>query len=82
MQIRHGKTDRIMFCSFATPYQAVTTIDFQDWAMNTEIPAVVDHTIPEGKWQFNEGVTKVFDDMLSRSIPEYQVMRQLVFDLA
>ena len=32
--------------------------------------------IPNGeKWQFNEDVTAVFDDMLSRSIPDYQGMR-------
>lgn len=40
-----------------------------------------DHTIPEGAWKFDEGVTKVFDDMLKRSIPQYEVMRQLVFEI-
>lgn len=34
-----------------------------------------------GKWEFDENVTKVFDNMLSRSIPSYDTMRQLVFDL-
>lgn len=34
-----------------------------------------------GKWEFDENVTKVFGDMLSRSIPNYETMRQLVFDL-
>lgn len=34
-----------------------------------------------GKWEFDENVTKVFGDMLSRSIPNYEVMRQLVFNL-
>jgi tRNA (cmo5U34)-methyltransferase len=42
----------------------------------------VDHTIPNGKWEFDEKVTEVFDDMLSRSIPQYAVMRQAVFDMA
>lgn len=32
--------------------------------------------IPNGKkWEFDEDVTAVFDDMLSRSIPDYQGMR-------
>ena len=31
------------------------------------------------KWEFDDEVTKVFDDMLSRSIPDYKVMRQLCF---
>lgn len=35
----------------------------------------------KGKWEFDENVTKVFGDMLSRSIPNYEVMRQLVFSL-
>lgn len=34
-----------------------------------------------GKWEFDENVTKVFDNMLTRSIPSYETMRQLVFDL-
>lgn len=34
-----------------------------------------------GKWEFDENVTKVFDDMLSRSIPGYEIMRSLVFNL-
>jgi tRNA (cmo5U34)-methyltransferase len=40
-----------------------------------------DQVIPEDKWRFDEGVTKVFDDMLSRSIPQYEVMRDAVFEL-
>lgn len=28
-----------------------------------------DETIPIGKWEFDEKVTEVFDDMLLRSIP-------------
>lgn len=34
-----------------------------------------------GKWEFDENVTKVFGDMLSRSIPNYETMRQLCFNL-
>ncbi|MGE5611158.1 MAG: methyltransferase domain-containing protein [Bacillota bacterium] len=37
---------------------------------------------PEGKWAFDESVTDCFSDMLARSIPQYDVMRQAVFDLA
>lgn len=33
----------------------------------------------EKKWEFDEEVTKVFGDMLSRSIPNYDVMRELCF---
>lgn len=32
-------------------------------------------------WAFDEEVTKVFDDMLRRSIPQYEHMRDLVTDL-
>lgn len=41
-----------------------------------------DHTIPEGRWTFDGDVTDVFDDMLERSIPQYDVMRRAVTDLA
>lgn len=35
----------------------------------------------DGKWEFNENVTAEFEDMLSRSIPQYDVMRNAVFNL-
>ncbi|MDX2231335.1 MAG: methyltransferase [Leptolyngbyaceae cyanobacterium bins.349] len=38
--------------------------------------------VPNGKWQFDGDVTQVFDDMLQRSIPDYETMRQAVIDLA
>jgi len=41
-----------------------------------------DETIPVGKWEFDADVTNVFDDMLKRSIPQYEVMRQTCFDVA
>jgi tRNA (cmo5U34)-methyltransferase len=41
-----------------------------------------DNTLPEGKWTFDAEVTDVFEDMLKRSIPQYDVMRQAVFHLA
>jgi len=39
-----------------------------------------DGVMPEGKWTFDEDVTECFDDMLRRSIPQYDVMRRAVFD--
>ncbi|NNE06197.1 MAG: methyltransferase domain-containing protein [Xanthomonadales bacterium] len=36
---------------------------------------------PEDRWTFDESVTRVFSDMLQRSIPQYDEMRHLVFDL-
>ncbi len=47
--------------------------------MQTEI---IDHTLPEGRWQFDRDVTTVFENMLARSIPQYDVMRKAVFDTA
>ena len=41
-----------------------------------------DNIIQDGKWTFNGDVTAVFDDMLERSIPQYQLMRQTCLDLA
>jgi len=37
--------------------------------------------MPDGKWAFDESVADVFDDMIARSIPQYDVMRGLVFDI-
>lgn len=42
---------------------------------------VVDQTMPDGKWQFDDDVTAAFDDMLQRSIPQYDVMRTAVFQV-
>jgi tRNA (cmo5U34)-methyltransferase len=38
--------------------------------------------VPGQRWTFDEGVTAVFDDMLARSIPQYDVMRETVTALA
>lgn len=43
---------------------------------------MLDKVMPNGKWAFDNEVTDVFDDMLSRSIPQYDLMRQLCFELA
>ncbi|MFQ5766827.1 MAG: methyltransferase domain-containing protein [Acidobacteriota bacterium] len=45
-------------------------------------PSSLGHTPSGEKWQFDESVTQVFDDMLARSIPQYEVMRQAVTDTA
>jgi len=42
----------------------------------------VGHFPSSSKWEFDDGVTRVFDDMIARSIPQYQVMRQTVSDVA
>jgi tRNA (cmo5U34)-methyltransferase len=34
--------------------------------------------MPQAKWRFDEDVTDVFDDMLARSIPQIDAMRELV----
>ncbi len=44
--------------------------------------APVDHTMPQGPWRFDQQVTDVFDDMLQRSIPQYNAMRSVVFEMA
>lgn len=36
---------------------------------------------PENKWEFDSKVTECFDDMLERSIPNYQSMRDLTYKL-
>jgi tRNA (cmo5U34)-methyltransferase len=40
-----------------------------------------DEVMPEGKWDFDSEVTDTFDNMLSRSIPQYEVMRKACFDV-
>lgn len=41
----------------------------------------LDHVPKTQKWEFDEEVTNVFDDMLERSIPDYSNMRNLVHKL-
>lgn len=36
---------------------------------------------PENKWEFDSKVTECFDDMLERSVPNYQSMRDLTYKL-
>lgn len=39
------------------------------------------HVPTSEKWEFDAGVTECFEDMLRRSIPQYDVMREAVFSL-
>lgn len=41
-----------------------------------------DTYVPSERWDFNDEVTQVFNDMIGRSIPGYEVMRDLVFRMA
>ena len=41
----------------------------------------LEHEPKTDKWEFDEEVTAVFDDMLERSIPDYYNMRELVHKL-
>ena len=41
----------------------------------------IDTTTPKEKWEFDKDVTEVFDNMLERSIPQYEIMRKACFDL-
>jgi tRNA (cmo5U34)-methyltransferase len=41
-----------------------------------------DSVLPVGKWQFDGEVARVFDNMLQRSIPQYDQMRALVNSIA
>lgn len=40
-----------------------------------------DEVLARDKWIFDESVTNAFPDMLERSIPQYEVMRKIVFDV-
>lgn len=41
-----------------------------------------DHVVQDGRWEFNEEVAAVFDEMLSRSVPQYSTMREIVAQTA
>lgn len=49
--------------------------------MAVDASTIKDHVIPQGKWKFDDEVTNAFDNMLQRSIPQYEMMRQLVFEI-
>lgn len=41
----------------------------------------IDTIIPYQKWEFNQEVVQCFSNMLERSIPDYQNMRSLVYEI-
>lgn len=41
----------------------------------------VDQVVPGERWEFDGQVADAFDDMLARSIPQYEVMRRAVLDV-
>jgi tRNA (cmo5U34)-methyltransferase len=51
--------------------------------VSNEVPVSVDQGLSadNARWQFDGSVTDVFDNMLARSIPQYEVMREAVFEL-
>ncbi len=40
-----------------------------------------DHVMHNGPWQFDREVTAAFDNMLQRSIPQYNAMRMVTFEV-
>jgi tRNA (cmo5U34)-methyltransferase len=40
-----------------------------------------DVVVPREAWQFDHEVTAVFDDMLQRSIPQYNAMRMVTYEV-
>lgn len=45
-----------------------------------EAPSSVGH-LPAGPWVFDDEVARVFDDMLRRSVPDYEAMRRVVVEI-
>jgi tRNA (cmo5U34)-methyltransferase len=45
-------------------------------------PETVDHIVPDSSWMFDTPVARVFDNMLERSIPQHEVMRETVAQIA
>jgi tRNA (cmo5U34)-methyltransferase len=45
-------------------------------------PEAVDQIVPDSPWTFDDSVARVFDNMLERSIPQYEVMRETVAEIA
>jgi tRNA (cmo5U34)-methyltransferase len=42
----------------------------------------IDRVLPEDRWAFDDAVTRAFDNMLERSIPQYGTMRATALDVA
>ncbi|MGH3751880.1 MAG: methyltransferase domain-containing protein [Pseudonocardiaceae bacterium] len=43
---------------------------------------LIDHVLADGPWRFDASTAEVFDNMLERSIPQYDVMRATVDEIA
>ena len=41
----------------------------------------IDNVKPKPKWEFDDDVARCFDNMLQRSIPDYENMRHLVYSI-
>lgn len=50
--------------------------------MTTDQGSSIGHVPAKEKWEFDRSVTSVFDDMISRSIPSYNAMREIVYEFA
>ena len=52
--------------------------------LNKKVGVIVikDDILTNGKWEFDDNVAACFEDMLSRSIPQYDIMRKSILDLA
>lgn len=44
--------------------------------------SAIDNVVPKEKWVFDDSVADCFENMLERSIPQYEVMRESVTNLA
>jgi tRNA (cmo5U34)-methyltransferase len=55
-------------------------MDMSEASVNEAMKEKVrDETMPEKAWKFDEAVTDAFEDMLQRSIPQHDLMRELCF---
>ena len=51
------------------------------WKGNRDMKNEIDNVIPKANWEFDQSVADCFENMLSRSIPQYDVMRSSVSNL-
>lgn len=65
-----------------TGVAAETTAEVEVAGNSTMPTGDADRIVPDDKWDFDDEVTRVFDNMLARSIPQYEVMRRACFDMA
>ena len=51
------------------------------WKGNRDMKNEIDNVTPKANWEFDQSVADCFENMLSRSIPQYDVMRSSVSNL-